>query len=151
MKRASILIAALLITVTASSQDYFKALGLRIGSAVGVSYKMFHKPERAIEGILDLDILYRDRMKFKTSGFYVFHFKANVDGLSLFTGPGASAGIYLGDSSGFMMSLDGIIGMEYKFQQAPLVFSIDWNPKIQMIKNAGFRSENFGVTFRFIL
>jgi len=151
MKRAITLITTLFIALTAFSQDYNRALGLRIGSAVGVSYKMFHKPERAFEVILDLDVLYKDRMKFKTSGFYLFHFKANVDGLNAFAGPGISAGIYLGDSSGFMMSLDGMVGIEYKFQQSPMVISLDWNPKIQMIKNAGFRSENFGVTLRFIL
>ncbi|MHC1778949.1 MAG: hypothetical protein AB9922_01775 [Bacteroidales bacterium] len=151
MKRALILIATFFIAFSAFSQDYNRALGLRIGSAVGVSYKMFLKPEQAVEGILDLDVLYKDRMKFKATGLYLFHFKANVDGLTAFAGPGISAGIYLGDSSGFMMSLDGMVGIEYKFQQSPTVISIDWNPKIQMIKNAGFRAENFGVTFRFIL
>jgi hypothetical protein len=90
-------------------------------------------------------------MKLKLSGFYQFHFNVDVDGLSLYAGPGASAGIYVGDESGFMMSIDGIGGVEYKFHNAPIALSFDWNPKVQIINDAGFKPSNFGLTIRYTL
>ncbi len=150
MKKSLLVTLFLIIVISASSQEYMKALGIRVGSAAGVSCKIFLKSDQAIQGILDLDIIKKDKIKIKTTGAYLFHFNVDVDGLSLFAGPGVSAGIYLVKPSGFMMSLDGMLGIEYKFQQSPIVLAIDWNPKIQMIKDPGFKSNNFGVTLGFI-
>ena len=133
------------------AQDYTKAIGLRIGSSIGASYKQFMNPDRAIEGILDLDILEKDQMKLKVTGIYQFHFNIDVDGLSWYAGPGASAGIYVGDNSGFLMAIDGMAGIEYKFHNVPVVLAFDWNTKVQIITNAGFKPDNFGLTIRFTL
>lgn len=151
IKKTLFILAALLITSSVYSQNYTRAIGLRLGSSVGASYKQFLEPTRAIEGILDLDILNKDMMKIKVSGIYQFHFDVNVDGLSLYAGPGASAGIYVGDASGFLMSVDGMAGVEYKFANAPVALSFDWNPKVQIITNAGFKTDNFALTVRFTL
>ncbi|MFA6769664.1 MAG: hypothetical protein WCR71_00640 [Bacteroidales bacterium] len=151
MRKTLLLLAAIIITSGAFAQDYTKAIGLRIGSSIGASYKQFLQPTHAIEGILDLDIIDKDQMKIKVTGIYQFHFDVNVDGLSLFAGPGASAGIYIGDSSGFLMAIDGMAGIEYKFMNAPIVLSFDWNPKVQIITNAGFKPDNFGLTVRYTL
>ncbi len=150
-KRFYITVIMLAIVSIASSQDYTRAIGLRLGSSVGASYKQFLNPGNAIEGILDLDIIDRDHMKIKVTGIYQFHKNINVDGLSFYFGPGASAGIYVGDSSGFLMAIDGMLGLEYKFPTAPIALSIDWNPKVQIITNAGFKPDNFGLTVRFTL
>lgn len=151
MKRLLILFTLLTIGSTLFSQEYKSAVGLRLGSSLGVSYKKFIEPKKAIEGILDLDILYRNEMKIEVTGLYLFHFGLNVDGLSAFAGPGASAGIYVGDSSGFIMSLDGMAGFEYKFHNSPIALSFDWNPRIQMIKNAGLKGDGFAFTIRYVL
>ncbi len=151
MKRGFIILIFTIIYSAIYSQNYTNAIGLRIGSSIGASYKEFISTDRAIEGILDLDILKKDEMKLKLSGIYQFHYNVNVDGLSLFAGPGASAGIYVGDSSGFMMSIDGMAGIEYKFHNAPIVLSFDWNPKVQIITDAGFKPNNFGLTIRYTL
>jgi hypothetical protein len=151
MKKIVILSAFLLIAMNMVAQDYTRSIGLRIGSSIGASYKEFIRPATAIEGVLDLDILDDEKMKLKLSGFYQFHFNVDVDGLSLYAGPGASAGIYVGDESGFMMSVDGIGGVEYKFHNAPIALSFDWNPKVQIINDAGFKPDNFGLTIRYTL
>jgi hypothetical protein len=150
-KRLFISFLMLTITAMAFSQDYTRAIGLRFGSSVGASYRQFLNPGTAIEGILDLDILHKDHMKIKVTGIYQFHRNINVDGLSYYFGPGASAGIYVGDSSGFLMAIDGMLGLEYKFPNIPLALSFDWNPKVQIITNAGFKPDNFGLTVRFTL
>ncbi len=151
MKRGLIILLFTIICSTIYSQNYTNAIGLRIGSSIGASYKEFISKDRAIEGILDLDILKKDEMKLKLSGIYQFHYNVNVDGLSLYAGPGASAGIYVGDSSGFMMSIDGMAGIEYKFHNTPIALSFDWNPKVQIITDAGFKPNNFGLTIRYTL
>ncbi len=151
MKKTLLLFAAIVIMSSAFAQEYTQAIGLRIGSSIGASYKQFIQPTRAIEGILDLDILDGDQMKIKVTGIYQFHFDVNVDGLSLFAGPGASAGIYIGDRSGFLMAIDGMAGVEYKFANAPIALSFDWNPKVQIITDAGFKPNNFGLTVRYTL
>ena len=151
MRKIVLLLTAIIITNGVFAQDYTKAIGLRIGSSIGASYKQFMIPSQAIEGILDLDILDSDKMKIKVTGIYQFHFDVDIDGLSLFAGPGASAGIYVGDSSGFLMAIDGMAGVEYKFRNAPIALSFDWNPKVQIITNAGFKPDNFGLTIRYTL
>lgn len=151
MRKIVLFSAFLFIGLNLAAQDYTRSIGLRLGSSIGASYKEFIRPSTAIEGILDLDILDEDKMKLKLSGFYQFHFNVDVDGLSLYAGPGASAGIYVGDESGFMMSVDGIGGVEYKFHNAPIALSFDWNPKVQIINDAGFKPSNFGLTIRYTL
>lgn len=151
MKKTLLIFAAFFMMSSAFAQEYTQAIGLRIGTSIGASYKQFIQPTRAIEGILDLDILDEDQMKIKVTGIYQFHFDVNVDGLSFFVGPGASAGIYIGDSSGFLMAIDGMAGVEYKFANAPIALSFDWNPKVQIITDAGFKPNNFGLTVRYTL
>ncbi|MDP3452305.1 MAG: hypothetical protein Q8R90_05065 [Bacteroidales bacterium] len=151
MKRGLLLIILMSTGILLCAQNYDSAIGLRLGSGVGASYKQFVRPAAAVEGILEMDILTPNDMKVKVTGLYQFHLNVNIDGLSLYAGPGASAGIYVGDSSGFFMAIDGMAGVEYKFQNSPIVLSFDWNPKIQMIKNAGFKPYNFGLTIRLTL
>lgn len=90
-------------------------------------------------------------MKLRATGIYQFHFDVNVDGLSLYAGPGASLGLFLGDSNGVLMAIDGMAGIEYKFENTPIAISFDWNPKVQIITNAGFKPGNFGLTIRYTL
>ncbi|MFA5712760.1 MAG: hypothetical protein WC960_01110 [Bacteroidales bacterium] len=134
-----------------SAQEYSSAIGLRIGSSIGASYKQFLNTTHAIEGIVDLDIIGSENMKVKASALYQFHFPTGADRLSWYFGPGASAGIFVGEKSGFVMSIDGVLGIEYKFYEVPIALSFDWNPKVQIISDAGFIPQNFGLTVRFTL
>ncbi len=151
MKRLFIIVASMLISMGAFSQNYTDAVGLRLGSSIGASYKHFLNRSNAIEAILDLDIFEKDQMKLRATGIYQFHFDVNVDGLSLYAGPGASLGLFLGDSNGVLMAIDGMAGIEYKFENTPIAISFDWNPKVQIITNAGFKPGNFGLTIRYTL
>lgn len=132
-------------------QEYVRAVGVRLGTSVGASYKEFVKPTQAIEGILDLDLFREGTMALNLTGLYKFQYRLTNDGLSWFIGPGASAALLLGDVTAFFMSLDGILGVEYKFQNAPIALSLDWNPKLILIRNAGFVPDNFALSVRFTL
>ena len=149
MKKLFLVALALILSVSAFSQNYKQAIGQRLGTSIGASYKHFLNSTQAIEGILDLDIFEKDQMKIKATGIYQFHFDVNVDGLALYAGPGASVGLFLGDTNGVHVAIDGMAGIEYKFDNVPLALSFDWNPKVQIITNAGFKPANFGLTLRY--
>lgn len=151
MKRVFLLITALVFSSGVFAQEYNRAIGLRIGSSVGASYRQFLEPTRALEAILDLDIIGKENLKIKGSAFYQFNFDIGLDGFSLYAGPGASAGLYIGSNSGFLLAIDGIAGVEYKFFNLPLALSFDWNPKVQIITDSGFKPYNFGLTLRYTL
>ncbi|OJV19526.1 MAG: hypothetical protein BGO30_06540 [Bacteroidetes bacterium 41-46] len=153
MKRIIIAAAALLITTAALSQNYKTAIGLRTGTTLGASVKHFISQPGALEGILDVDLVRHDEMKIKATGLYEYHFDVNVDGLYLYAGAGATAGVHVAGlySKQFMMGIDLIGGVEYKFNNIPLALSADWNPRIQLISNPGFKVPNLGFTVRYII
>ena len=151
MKRSLLIIVALFVTLSVYSQNYKKAIGFRAGSSIGISYKQFMTETEAAEAIFDIDFTGRRTTKVKASAYYLRHFDVNVDGLSLYAGPGASAGVFIEGlyQNNFVMSLDIMGGVEYKFNNIPVVLACDWTPKYQFITLAGFRSGNFGLTVRY--
>jgi hypothetical protein len=151
MKRYFLIIAALLLSLSTFSQNYSRAIGVRTGSSIGFSYKQFLAADRAGEAIFDIDIIGKNTTKIKASCYYEFHADVNVDGLSLYAGPGASAGVYLSGlyNKFFVMSVDALAGVEYKFNNLPIVLAFDWIPKVQFITDSGFKPANFAVTARY--
>jgi len=145
----------LLVTFGASTliaQDYERAFGLRLGTMVGASYKQFLNTSQAIEAIVDLDIIDSDALSLRGTALYQFHFPiSSVDGLAWYIGPGATFGLRLGDDSGFLLGLDGMVGLEYKLSELPLCFSIDYNPKFYLIgyDDPKFKAANAGLTIRY--
>lgn len=153
MKKITLVLLTLFIGLSAYSQGYKTGFGLRTGTSFGVSIKHFISKPGAVEAILDIDVVSQDEMKIKASGYYEYHFDVNVDGLSLFAGGGASAGVHIAGlySKQFLVSFDAIGGVEYKFPNVPIALSADWNPRIQLISNPGFKAPNFGFTIRYTL
>lgn len=149
MRKLITVAAALLILTTAGAQNYDRSIGLRLGTTIGASYKSYLSQQKAVEAILDLDIFDKDLMKLNVTGLYEFVFETDAEGLNFYAGPGISAGIYLGDSNGLMLAINGVAGVEYKFPNTPVSISLDWNPKVQIITNAGFKPAGFGLTLRY--
>lgn len=149
MKKFFLMGIVILLSGIASAQNYKESIGLRLGTSIGASYKTYLSESKALEAILDLDIFEKDLMKINVTGLYEFVFESNIDGLNFYVGPGISAGLYLGDANGLLLAINGVAGVEYKFEGIPLSISLDWNPKVQIITNAGFKPTNFGLTFRY--
>jgi len=151
------ILAFLLVVVgasTAAAQNYDQAFGLRLGTMVGASYKQFVNSSQAFEAIADLDILHSDAMVVRATALYEFHIPIySVDGLSWYIGPGVSAGVQLGDDSGFILGLDAIGGIEYKLASLPFCFSLDYNPKIFLLGYEKAKDKlswaNLGLTIRY--
>jgi len=151
MKKILILASALLITMSAFSQNYERAAGIRLGTSIGVTYKQFLTAGSAFEAMVSLDIIGKNDRKINYSAYGEYHYNLDVDGLSLFAGPGASIGMFVaGDyRDRAVLSLELIGGVEYKLQSYPMIIAFDWNPQLQMVTDAGIKPANFGISLRY--
>lgn len=134
---------------------YNTALGLKVwGDGGGVTIKHFILPNQAIEGIG----YFWDRGT-RITGLYEFHFDiAGAPGLKWYVGPGAHVGIYndryqdrYGNygNGGSFVGIDGVIGLDYKFDRAPINLSLDWQPSIEFGNNRGFYGGWGGIGVRY--
>ncbi|MDR2361802.1 MAG: hypothetical protein LBD91_03655 [Prevotellaceae bacterium] len=144
MKKSVLIVLLTAFSVSMYAQSYEKSIGLRLGKPLGLTYKQFVTNQNAIEGILDLDLFTKDAFNLCVSGFYTWQWNlANVKGLDWFVGPGASAGLFFVSAAGstisdFNVSLNGLIGLEYKFDGIPLAISADFGPRFYFLNSAGF-------------
>ncbi len=137
MKKVFIVAVLALFSLSAmAAQPYEKSIGLRLGSSIGATYKQFLSEKNAIEGILDLDLLDSDALKLNVTGLYLWEWNIS-GGWNWFAGPGASVGMRFGDNSGFNLGIDGMVGIEYKFD-IPLVLGVDFNPRWYLIGGSSF-------------
>jgi len=134
-----------------SQSTYSKAIGAKFPAGFSVTYKDFLTDTRNIEAQATIW-----NKGFKVSGLYEFNFYSfnNADGLAWFAGPGAHIGFwkeqYKKDyNSNIDIGIDGIIGLDYKFKDAPVNLSIDWQPSITLIGTAGFAPASGGLAVRY--
>jgi hypothetical protein len=147
------ILAAGLLTM-ASAQDYNTGIGLRAGFSQGLTLKHFISSNAALEGILStrwqgVDI----------TGLYEIHNNAfDVEHLNWYYGGGAHIGFWDGANTNWgkagnsytVIGIDGIIGMEYNFSEAPINISIDWKPAINLIGYTGFWADGGALAIRYI-
>lgn len=135
-------ISLLVLTERASAQDYNTAVGVKFGGYEnGFSVKHFLQPTTAVEGILG----FRNHGVVIT-GLYELHQQAfKVDKLKFYYGFGAHIGSagkgyykrfgsddeYYGDNR-LLLGADGVLGLEYKLPDAPIAFSLDLNPRVEL-------------------
>jgi hypothetical protein len=157
-------ILPLLVAFTAVAQDYNTGIGFRLGGLnSGITLKHFVNSSSAIEGIFGFG--YRSLI---VTGLYEKHFPFdNAEGLNWFVGGGAHLGffryggsyyvykkrghvIYVDEegASRTVAGLDFILGLDYKFREAPVDVSLDLKPFIDFFE---FPTGYFdgGLSFRF--
>ncbi len=149
-----IIVVTLLIAsakISFGQSTYSKAIGVKFPAGFSVSYKDFLTDTRNLEAQATIW-----NKGFKVSGLYEFNFYVfnNADGLALFAGPGAHIGFwkqqYKSDyGSTIDIGIDGIIGLDYKFKDAPINLSVDWQPSITLIGSAGFAPASGGLAVRY--
>ncbi len=121
----------------AQVQDYNMALGLRLGYPLSVSFKTFMSDAGAIEAYAGF-AGYSTYGWFNLGAMYQHHMDIEgVEGLAWFFGGGASLqfwnydDIYNNDDFGsFGVGINGVLGLDYKFANAPINLSVDWTPTI---------------------
>ena len=139
-------------TESKAQQTYKNAIGGRLGTANGITYKTFISGDRALGFILN----FRSNNNYSTfrfTGLYEIHDNINnAPGLRWYYGPGATVGsrkFKPSDDSDLLVSIDGVLGLDYKFDGAPINLALDWKPAIEVTPNTQFDAEGFGLSIRF--
>lgn len=150
---APLLACCCLLALASHAQEapYDQAIGLKAPGGLSVTWKKFLNPTQNIEA----QVMFWQK-GFRVVGLYEFTFYTfdEVPGLSAFAGPGAHIGFwksrYKADAnSSADLGIDGIIGLDYKFQGIPINMSIDWQPSIILAGSEGFTPNYGGIAIRY--
>lgn len=130
-------VAAQAQSKTTNSSTYKTALGVKIWDGGGITLKHFFNPNNAGELI---GYFWRNGVRF--TGLYEIHGPINgAQGLQWYIGPGAHIGFYntkYGGGDGAIAGIDGVLGLDYKFNGAPINISLDWQPSFEFGDGRGF-------------
>ena len=140
MKKIALLFSMLFVLALSSqlkAQNYNSAIGLRFGYPLSISYKTFLTESNALElyaGFRSYSGVYG---YFSVGGLYEIHKPIEgVDGLSWYYGGGLSVQFFTYDESywgttengSIGVGISGVIGLDYKFPDAPINLSVDFLP-----------------------
>lgn len=160
MKKITLLFSLLFVLAFASnvqSQSYDKAIGLRLGYPIAASFKFFISEPGAIEiyaGYRSYSFGYND---FRLGAMYQYHKPiSGVDGLSWYFGGGASVLFFNydfdTDDSDLGIAINGVLGLDYAFADAPINLSLDWVPTFLLTGYGnGFGADYGALSARYIL
>jgi hypothetical protein len=137
-----------------SAQAYDQSLGLRLGWSNGITYKKFLSSETAFEGIL-----YSRWRGLQITGLIEFHDKNTFaeHNLVWYYGFGGHVGFWEGKHSPWFhnnrtyttLGVDGIIGIEYTFDEFPICLSLDYKPSFVIFGHSGFWGGDAALSARF--
>lgn len=154
-KSLAIILFVLIGVLTLKGQDYKTSLGLRIGYPYGVTVKHFLSEKTAFEGIMAASY-----HGFVVTGLYEMEYwTGKYPGFNWFWGFGAHVGFwdagankYVDDPyyNGAVIGIDGIIGLEYTFDEIPLNLSIDLLPTVNLIGSTGWGGIYGGLSVRYV-
>jgi hypothetical protein len=134
--------------------DYQTALGLKFFPGA-ISIKHFVDDRDALEGLG-----YFWDHGFRFTGLYEIHAPiAGAPGLKWYIGPGAHVGVYsdawyndghVYNSGAVSFGLDGVLGLDYKINQAPIDVSLDFQPSLEILNHPYFSGwGGLGVRYTF--
>lgn len=134
---------------------YRMAAGIRLSSAPAminnsVSFKYFMNERAAIEALISFGD------PFALGALMEFHHPLGTAGLRYYYGAGA----YLGFSKEYNAEKQieerntyfggqGVVGLDYKFDNIPLNLSLDWKPELNLVRDINFEPAAIGLTARF--
>jgi len=131
---------------SSNGHSYRTALGVKVWDGGGISFKHFLTDKNAIELIG-----YFWSQGTRITGLYEIHGPINgAPGLLWYIGPGAHIGFYntkYGD--GAFAGIDGVLGLDYKFNGAPINVSLDWQPSFEFGDGRGFVGSWGGLGIRY--
>jgi hypothetical protein len=156
MKRTIIIVLFLLITSQfISAQDYKTSLGLRAGYPYwGLTIKHFLSENHAIEGIMASN--YGGLV---ITGLYENeHWTGQYPALNWYWGFGAHVGFWDAGANkyvestytGSVIGIDGVLGLEYTFDEIPLNLAFDIQPTVNLIGSPGWGGIWGGISIRYV-
>ena len=143
-----------LIPLASEAQNYQTAAGLRLGYPLSVSIKHFIDDSAALEGYVGTR-WYDNRSWTSVSGAYQQHFDLEgVDGLQWYVGAGGTVYFWRYDfkttAAATAFGLQGYLGLDYTFDDAPISITADWIPTIFLngyIKGFGGGYGSLGIRY----
>ncbi len=144
MKKIILISAFLVGSLISKGQE----IGLRFGDNIGGNV--------AIDGIFSLGEFSRVHadLSFGHGGLgvealYDFLYRplGTTPGLSWYVGVGP----FLWIDDPFWMGVSGEIGIEYKFEGAPIALGVDWRPSVSIIDETDFWGDKFGFNVRYVI
>ncbi|WP_423148939.1 hypothetical protein [Rubrolithibacter danxiaensis] len=156
MKKLTFAFFAVFLLISTSlelkAQTYKYALGGRLGAANGITFKTFTSDNAALDFILNFQSK-KDYSYFRFTGLYEIHNPINnAPGLRWYYGGGGTLGSVEykpTNESDFLVSVDGVLGLDYKFDGAPINLALDWKPAIEVTPNTEFDANGIGLSIRF--
>ena len=148
------LFLAFSIMISTYAQDYRTSLGIRGGLPAGITVKHFLNEKNAFEGILATRWA-----GFVVTGLYEFErWTGEYPALNWYFGFGAHLGTWthgynpnLDETySGIVVGADGVIGIEYTFDEIPLNLSIDLLPSVNLVGFTGWGGINGALSIRYV-
>jgi hypothetical protein len=159
MKTKYIILTLFISALSISSsiaQSYNNAIGLRVGSSNGLTFKHFVGQTDAVEIILGT------RWRgFQVTGLYERH--KTISGneqFKFYYGAGAHIASWNDNkknpwfdkndkNDNVVVGLDGILGIEYAFKEVPIVLSLDWKPEFNFYGYNGVWVGDAGLSVRY--
>lgn len=135
--------------------NYQNAIGGRFGVANGITFKHFMNDKNALDFILNFRAKKHHYSSFRLVGLYEIHAPIrNAPGLQWYYGIGGGIGSYTYKDnshrdSDVYLSVDGVLGLDYKFDGAPINIALDWKPSFDITPDQGFDFEGVGLSIRF--
>lgn len=129
-----------------NGSSYRTALGVKVWDGGGISFKHFVSGNNAIELIG-----YFWNRGARITGLYEIHGPiSGASGLQWYIGPGAHVGFYnTRNGDGAFIGIDGVLGLDYKFNGAPINISLDWQPSFEFGDGRGFYGSWGGLGIRY--
>jgi hypothetical protein len=147
------IVLSIAVVMLLDAQNYKTGIGLRVGTGTGLTLKHFINSKSAIEGLL-----VTKWQGFDFAGLYELHNQPfDVDNLDWFYGFGAHIGFYDGHNEEWgiqgpaysVLGIDGIVGLEYTFMDAPVNLGLDFKPVLNLTGYSGLWAE-FGFSVRYV-
>jgi len=134
------------IVTAVHAQNYKTAIGLRLSSNDAsvnnsISVKQFINKVVALEGLLSIDPAAVGVLA------EVHQPVSSAPGLRWLFGGGG----FIGFKNGISLGAQGILGLDYKFINLPVNFSVDWKPELDFTNDFRFEPAAVGLSVRFAL
>ncbi|WP_430973589.1 hypothetical protein [Sunxiuqinia rutila] len=140
-----------------AQRDYRTAIGFRAGPMAGLTVRQFVSSSQALE----LSIASRWNGSLYQAIYEVHNDLFKQKRFNWYYGGGAYIGHwnlksnlhpwYSEDGKYTAFGINAIGGLEYCINDAPISFSLDWKPMLNMVNKFHFRTDDFGLTIRVFL
>lgn len=145
----------LLSALSAVGQNYNNAIGLRLGYPFGITAKF------GLKGTNQLELIAAGYGNGLTlTGLWEHHwYPADRKEFSVYAGGGGHVGVFndkrgpyfeRSGSSNLNLGVDGIVGIEWTFTQAPINLSFDYKPAFSIIEPVGYWYGDAGFSVRYV-